>query len=511
MAWSTAPRWFVPVGAEPTAEGVLFGHRERSLSADEAVAADSTASASVSRVVAYGAAAAYALVFTAAAVIHFEGYQSGRGDLGTMVQAVWSAAHGGLFQVTTLAGQEVSRLGGHVDPLLALFVPLWWIWPSPLVLLVVQALAVSAGALPVYWLARKHLGGRAGAHFALAYLLYPASQFNAFTITSGFHPVALAVPLVLFAVWLLDEDRLVPFAVVGLLAASTKEEIGVAVGLLGVWYAVRKGRRLAGLTIFTVGLAISLVDFLVIIPHFSPTGSDPFAYRYTDVGGTPTGILRTAVTHPGAIIHAVATGHKLAYALLLLAPFLGLWLLEPLLFLGAVPDLAVNLLSSKGDQTSIPYHWTAGIVPFTVAASILGAARLKQRGSSTSLAVLVAVACISIYSPIYGVVYRGEIGFAKPSNASRLAKEHALALIPASVPVAASNQLGAYVSARKYVYVFPFIRNAEWVIVDEYNPAVVAPTRFHDAIRAIDANPRWKLVYESHGIQVLRRLDAPGS
>ena len=53
----------------------------------------------------------------------------------------------------------------------------------------------------MYWLARKHLRSeRAAGHFAFAYLLFPATQFNALTITSGFHAVSMAVPLILFAI-----------------------------------------------------------------------------------------------------------------------------------------------------------------------------------------------------------------------------------------------------------------------------------------------------------------------
>lgn len=108
-------------------------------------------------------------------------------------------------------------------------------------LVVVQAAVVSTGALPVYWLARKHLGsGRAAVHFALAYLLFPATQFNTFDPSSSFHAVSLSIPLILFAIWLLDEDRLVPFIVVALLAGATREQIPAAVGCLGIWCAVRR-------------------------------------------------------------------------------------------------------------------------------------------------------------------------------------------------------------------------------------------------------------------------------
>ena len=68
------------------------------------------------------------------------------------------------------------------------------------------------------------------------------------------------------------------------LAATTKEEIPLAIGCLGIWYAVRKGRRSAGLAIFALGLGATLVNVLVVIPHFSASGVSPFAGRYAQVG-----------------------------------------------------------------------------------------------------------------------------------------------------------------------------------------------------------------------------------
>src|SRR5262249_31304833 len=240
--------------------------------------------------------------------------------------------HGHFLETTTLNGHQNDRLGFHVDPFLLVLAPLFWIWSSPVLLLVVQVLAVARGALPVFWLARKHLGSsRAAAPFSFAYLLYPAVQFNAFTNGSDFHSVSIAIPLILFGIWFLDEDRLVAFAAVGLLACTTKEEIPLAVGCLGIWYAVRKGRRLVGFAIFAPGLALTLFNFLWVIPHFSPSGADPYAWRYGSVGGTPNGIAHKLFTDPVAFVQAVATGHKAIYLVLLLVPFLGLFLLEPLL------------------------------------------------------------------------------------------------------------------------------------------------------------------------------------
>src|SRR2546430_15097488 len=105
-----------------------------------------------------------------------------------MVQAVVSTAHGPFLEATPASGRQAVRLGSHVDPFLALLVPLWWVWPSPLMLVVFQIVAVAAGALPVYWLAREHLGSeRAGGEFAFAYLLYPAAPVNALGDAGRFH------------------------------------------------------------------------------------------------------------------------------------------------------------------------------------------------------------------------------------------------------------------------------------------------------------------------------------
>jgi uncharacterized membrane protein len=351
-------------------------------------------------------------------------------------------------------------------------------------LVTVQAVAVASGAIPVYWLARKHLHTeRAAAHFAFAYLLFPATQFNAFTISSGFHSVALAVPLLLFAIWYLDERRLVPF---------------------GIWYAVRHGERLVGAAILVCGFAISLFDFLVVIPHYSTNGANPFAGRYAQIGTTPSGVVHTALTNPSAIVHDLATGHKLLYVVMLLGPFLGLFLREPLLFLGAVPDLAINLPSNAIDQTSIAYHWTAGIIPFVFAATIVGIGRMRRDPDRLSLWVLAGAASISLFSPV--VLARGDVASVLSPSTVDSSKAAALKVVPAGVPVTASNQLGTYLAARRYSYTLPLVGKATWAVIDPKDPTYADASGYRAFIRKLDRNPQWRRVFSSDGIEVLHKV-----
>ena len=101
-----------------------------------------------------------------------------------------------------ITGDQLPRLAGHVDPILILFAPLWIVLPTPLTLIAAQIAACALGALPVLWLGRRHLESEALAGIAaLTYLAYP---WLAWTALDAMHPVVLAIPLLLFALWFLD-------------------------------------------------------------------------------------------------------------------------------------------------------------------------------------------------------------------------------------------------------------------------------------------------------------------
>ena len=467
------------------------------------------------RTLLWSAIAAYAAGFSALSVLRHRALQTGRFDLGNMVQAVWSTAHGHPLQITGLRGDEISRLAAHFDPILAAFAPLWLVWPSPDMLLVAQAVAIALGALPVYWLARKHLDSeRAGIGFALAYLLYPPTQW---LTLNEFHPVALACPLLLFAVWFLDEGRFVPFAIFGLLATTTKEEIGFVVAGLGLWWAFARGRRLEGAVVLAAGAAIALVAIEVVIPHFNRAGASSFFARYSEVGGSPGGIAHTAVTKPWKLVTTAVTGRGLGFLARLFLPLGLLALLAPILLLAAVPELAINLLSAATTQTSIRFHYTAGLIPILVAATVLGAAhvvRSRPQWTGPLATAVLALAIVSNYAlgaiPLWRYLPGGQQAQAHAADVTqhdRLALR-ALHLIPKSAVVSATNTLGAHLSARRRILSFPVIQDARWIAADETSPGYadrLAPLPTAVQLSWLRRNPEWRLVFERDGILIFQR------
>ena len=227
---------------------------------------------------------ATAAILSILAIQRYRTYYGGRFDLGNMVQAVYNTAHGHFLQTTNIDGKQISRLGAHVDPILAVFALPWLVWPSPLMLLVGQAVIVSLTAWPAYRLGLRILGDARAAFFlAVALLAYPPLQY---AVLNEFHPVTLAITFLLFAFVFVDEGhwwRAAPFLV---LAALCKEEIPLVIALMGAYFALRK-RSLKPLLLTALAAVYFVIAVKVVLPHFSPGAARSSA-------GTPTSVRASA-------------------------------------------------------------------------------------------------------------------------------------------------------------------------------------------------------------------------
>lgn len=458
---------------------------------------------------------AYACGFGALSVLRHRSFNTGRFDLGNMTQAVWATAHGHPLAVTNLQGEQVSRLGSHVDPILVLFAPLWWLWPSPSMLLTAQAIAIALGALPVFWLARKHMGSeRAALGFALAYLLYPAVEW---LTLNEFHPVALACPLLLYAFWYLDQDRLVPFAAFAAFAALTKEEIPLVIAGMGIWYAFSRRRFRTGAAIAVVGGIATAVSVKVVLPHFNDGASSEFYARYGAIGGSPRAILETVFTRPDRLLTTAFDWEGIRYLAELLLPLALLFAAAPLVLVAAIPELGLNLLSATDTQTEIYHHYTAGLIPPLIAASVLGAGKLARgnRRRGVALATLaVAVALAGNYRLGAFPLWRGlpgagsyQASAAHVSAHDRVA-DRALRLIPEGAVVSATNSLGSHLSARRRFLSFPYVQDARWIAADETQPGYadrVDPLATARGLARLRRSPRWRLAFSEDGVLIFQR------
>jgi uncharacterized membrane protein len=203
------------------------------------------------------------------------------------------------------------------------------------------------------------------------------------------------------------------------------------------------------------------------------------------------------------------------------APLLAVFLASPLIVLGAVPQLAVNLLSGWPATTSANQHYTAAILPFLIAGTIFGIARLRtarRRLLASGVVLEVSLLLTIAFAPWPGVAIDNQATL--DHNERRDALAAAVDVVPEAAPVTATNAVGAHLSERRYVYSVPALGRAEWVVIDRddaYLPQYddgktkIFPQRLAQFERRLRLSGNWQRVYERDRVVVYRLARARGS
>ncbi len=322
---------------------------------------------------------AYSVVLCEQSVLRYTTYVATAFDLGNMDQATWNTLHGHLFQFTNHSDNWYGapiRLAQHVEPIFLLLSLLYVFFADPRTLLIFQTLALAAGALPVFILARKSLPTLPlfAPLMVLGYFLAPALLGeNIF----DFHPVTLVTPLLLYAVLSLTYRRHIWFVVLCILVASCKEEMGAVVALLALLAIWKYKIPRLGLAVCIGGITWTAIAFLVIIPHFNVGAqSNNFWYRYATLGATPTQAIINILRRPWIVFGVLVTTDRIYYIASLLRSTGYIALLAPEWLIPTIPSLAINLLASGSYYHNGIYHYHAAIIPFVIIAAIHGFRRI---------------------------------------------------------------------------------------------------------------------------------------
>lgn len=431
----------------------------------------------------------YAVTFAYLTIVRYQAFEARALDLGNLNQAIWNTAHGNWYRLTNQQPDVTNRLSLHVEPILLLIAPLYRLFPQVETLLLLQAIIVACGALPLFALARHYqLSAWFGLLFGVAFLLNPSIQAANWL---EFHPATLAPTFLLAAFYFLVSRRTGWFALFAILAASCKEEIGLLVFMLGLYALVILRQRKVGAFTMVLALAWSLIAVLGIQGYFA--GGNIHWGRYGYLGDTITAKLTNLVLRPDLVIFQLQQAGALRYVFELLLPVGFTALLGPEVLLLALPSLAINLLADFAPMHEVTtLIYAAPLVPFVMAGSVVGiqrtiawaqrrtvsepdsrpaASRRRRpfnspaRPLSWVLATLVLSGAV-VSQQLYG--YLPGSGHYLPLQITDHHRRAAdiIAQIPADAVVSAQDRLNPHVSGRKTVYIFPRVDDADTVLLD---------------------------------------------
>ena len=205
-------------------------------------------------------------------------------------------------------------------------------------LLTLQAAALAAAVIPIWWLCRKVCSLRAGAAAAavFAYGLYPPlHQLN----LADFHPETVAVPLLLAGAYAGFRHHWWWATLCCALAVSMRADLGLVVAALGVVFMIQTRSRQAPRFILG-GVAWTLVAMLLIQPVFGD-GSFVHAEGFAAYGSTLPVVLWGMITDPVAVAGDLIARENFATLVGLFAPVAFLPLLAPRYLLPVAPVVAL--------------------------------------------------------------------------------------------------------------------------------------------------------------------------
>jgi uncharacterized membrane protein/fermentation-respiration switch protein FrsA (DUF1100 family) len=436
----------------------------------------------------------YIIYFTAASFLRYDNFFTGRFDLGNMDQTVWNTIHGRIFQITDPNGTNIiSRLSFHADFILVLISPLYLIWSSPQMLLLLQSVILGLGAVFIFLIANQIIKNKSIAIAICAvYLLNPSLQF---TNLYDFHAVVLGTTLLLGTFYFYLKRNYILFLVFAILSGLTKEDIWLIVSIFGLAIVIRtlfeNKLRLTFSKKQLLEIALGLITCLssalmfyllvwIVIPH--ARGGEHFALEYfSDFGGNASDISKNILFMPIKTIIKIASGQNLNYLLQLLLPFGLTSLLSPIYLIFLAPDLLINLLGTNTGFHQIYYQYTAAITPFLAISSIYSIAFITKRfpviNKRLIIFYLISIALISayFYGPLPGASHANVDMFRKQLVNSKII-DNFISTIPTKFSIAATNNLGSHLSRRQKIYTIPVGIDQADVVVFLLNDPFAQPS-----------------------------------
>lgn len=320
-------------------------------------------------IVAAVSALSYALFFSLICILKYRAYSYYDFDLALNAQKCWSILQGN--PSSSILGIPI--WGNSLELISFPIAAIYAVFPSSVTLLVLQSFMVALGAIPLYLLAREKVSNPLALGVVFSYLLNPCLWYaNLFE----FHLLTIALPFLIFSFYYLEKERFIPFAVFTLLALLCRADIALIIFMLGIYALLRRKSYTFSVFALMLSAVWIIVGVLVIIPSFR--GSVRYDLFYGHLGGDFPEIFKNIFLHPLSVLKFILTPLNARFLFHVLFPvcFLSLPAVKELSIL--IFPLLQHLISLRGTEHTIYFHYTAPLIPFVYISAIFGLQKLLK-------------------------------------------------------------------------------------------------------------------------------------
>jgi uncharacterized membrane protein len=318
-------------------------------------------------------------------------------DQGIFNQVFWNGMHGRFFQSSLSSALSTNvvhdaqvpevfyhRLGQHFTPALLLWLPLYSIFPSPVTLVVLQVILMTAGGVVLYALARHYLPPTIALFITAGYY---ASNAVIGAVFWNFHDLS-QLSLFVFGLLLALEKRI--WWLFWLLAGLTvliREDTGVVLFGIGVYMVVSRRFPRSGLVLCALSFGYIMLVTKVLMAMFSQDVSKRFMLerfgQFADGNEASTlEIILGILSNPIRLFYELFLrrwDQKLLYLLAQALPLALIPLAAPYAWVIAGFPLLQLFLQNGESQLSIHIRYAVTVVPGFFYGTILWWSHHKEK------------------------------------------------------------------------------------------------------------------------------------
>ncbi len=389
-------------------------------------------------------------------------------DLGIETSVAWNTAFGRWFYDSI---RQMNYLWDHFSPVYLLFTPLMRIFPSAVTLLVIQAAAIAFAIPAVGLLGLRLCHSKSISLFVCAAFL--CCPYLTRVNTYDFHPVALAIPVLLWAIYFIETKRWLAFAVSVLLCFTLKEDMSFAIAGIGLSYLLINRHKILSIFLILLSAAVFLIVVLKIMPAFGDTVNSHID-RYSHLGSSLTQVLDNIFVHPFRTLKVLAADHnrlRTLFRVMMFSAFLPFF--APAAIVAMLPSILVHIASNYKPQINLSAQYSAAIIPFMFLGICAGIRNLRiifrryeisiKKQKKIFIIILTVLALAGFDKLPRYVAFR---------DINKVKQEHAvLAVIPPDSAVAAADYYVPHLVTRQNITMLapPFedtTRQAEYIVMD---------------------------------------------
>ncbi len=388
----------------------------------------------------------------------------------------------------------------HFAPILLGILPLYLLYDSPALLLIVQALALTLALIPLFYLAKDTFANALIPFgIVLVYLNYKY-LINGFMF--DFHH-EIFVPFFVFSLILsLRRNKLVLYFVFLILALACKEDMPVYLFMYGGYIAVVEKKWKVGIATMLLSGLWFVFALKIAIPMSFPDGYQPsrFLDRWSQYGQTYGQIIWGFLTHPSMIVGE--SFFKTLWGIsapLGFVPFAGLP--QTLLIL---PPFLLNNTSNFVKQQYLDSYYALPVLPFLFVAFIAGMKRILDKFPQKHHIIMI----LFTYLFMMNVEFYLEFMQAFDISQHDIVGHQLVESIPPNVTIAAQTILIPHLDRTHDITMLPERNDAAYIFLDtERFHWPMSPVEYGNIINDIRTDLSYELLSDAEGFLLFKKYE----